>query len=273
MPTTSGSVQSACCSPIWGRRCCQRLGKVDRSALSHRRGRHDARSMSVARRPSASSTPARRHPRLPRFASRRRSGKPLPHEPRPVLAGEHHGAACRLQPGAGHPGACLRHALHRRSGDRLRDWMGVTPARVLRRDPRRHHSHGLLLSRAGCQGRRSSAAARNARRSGIENLFASLPQIELVLAVGSYAQAWHLGDGGGQIAARDTMRRLAPAPATQAPAARLAAAASVLAQQCLAHATIPGSRPSCCRCCAARCASCYRSLSACSVGENNLLTR
>lgn len=36
-------------------------------------------------------------------------------------------------------------------------------------------------------------------------LFAILPQIELVLAVGRYAQAWHLGDGIGK-SLTDTMR-------------------------------------------------------------------
>ena len=36
------------------------------------------------------------------------------------------------------------------------------------------------------------------RAAVARELFAALPQIELVLAVGSYAQAWHLGDGAGQ---------------------------------------------------------------------------
>ena len=35
-PITRGSVQSACCSPIWGRPCWQQVGQVDRLALSPR---------------------------------------------------------------------------------------------------------------------------------------------------------------------------------------------------------------------------------------------
>ena len=38
--------------------------------------------------------------------------------------------------------------------------------------------------------RRECAPAWHAR------LFAAMPQLELILAVGSYAQRWHLGDGG-----------------------------------------------------------------------------
>ena len=78
--------------------------------------------------------------------------------------------------------------------------------------------------------RRECAPAWHAR------LFAAMPQLELILLVGSYAQRWHLGerrasgqhDGHRQALARRCSTR-------QARPALRAAAASVLAQQWVAH--------------------------------------
>src|SRR4029077_10205576 len=96
------------------------------------------------------------------------------------------------------------------------------------------HPHGLLLSRAGCQWRRSSAA------SGMRQALASI-------LVRSFAAARARAGGrflfsslasrlrvGGEFAGDHA--RLAPAPAAETATSRLAAAAPVMAQQCLAHA-------------------------------------
>jgi len=44
--------------------------------------------------------------------------------------------------------------------------------------------------------RRRPAAARECARIWHERLFAAMPQLELILAVGSYAQRWHLAGSG-----------------------------------------------------------------------------
>ena len=60
-------------------------------------------------------------------------------------------------------------------------------------------------------------------------LMAAMPQIELVLTIGLYAQAWHIGDARGR-SLTDTVRDWRAIFARDAEAARPAAAASVLAQ-------------------------------------------
>ena len=125
-------------------------------------------------------------------------GKPLPHEPRPVLRASPTArlAVCSQAPGtkvhaSGTP-------FTDRSGDRLREWMGVTPRRFLRRSP----ASPSCRWGSAFPGRMPRAAicrrGANARRAGIATLFAALPQLELVLAVGAYAQEWHLGEAAGR---------------------------------------------------------------------------
>ena len=78
------------------------------------------------------------------------------------------------------------------SGDRLRDWMGIDEAVFY--DERRITivPMGFCFPGHDAKGgdlppRRECAQTWHAR------LFASLPDIRLILAVGQYAQAWHLG--------------------------------------------------------------------------------
>jgi uracil-DNA glycosylase len=130
-------------------------------------------------------------------------GKPLPHEPRPVLraSGTARLAVCSQAPGtrvhaSGTP-------FTDRSGDRLREWMGVTADEFY--DEARvaivpmgfcfpgHDPHGGDLPP-----RRECAGLWHRR------LFEALPQLELVLAVGSYAQSFHLGEAAGKTL-QDTM--------------------------------------------------------------------
>lgn len=121
-------------------------------------------------------------------------GAPLPHEPRPVLRPS---ATARLCICSQAPGVRV-HASGKPftdpSGDRLRAWMGVTPEEFY--DQTRvaivpmgfcfpgHDRHGGDLPP-----RKECARAWHAR------LFALMPQLELVLLVGSYAQRWHLDPG------------------------------------------------------------------------------
>ena len=124
------------------------------------------------------------------------NGKPLPHEPRPVLRVSDTArlAVCSQAPGTRVHASGI--PFTDPSGDRLRDWMGVSPqefydeARIAIIPmgfcfPGQDESGGDLPPRAEC--------AKLWHRS----LFDRLSQIELVLAVGSYAQAWHLGSEAG----------------------------------------------------------------------------
>jgi uracil-DNA glycosylase len=131
-------------------------------------------------------------------------GKPLPHEPRPVLRASTTArlAICSQAPGT------LVHAsgtpFTDRSGDRLRDWLGVTPQEFY------DESRVAIVPMGFCfPGQDAKGADLPPRRECAplwqDKLFAMLPQIELLLAVGSYAQAWHLGEGMGATLT-DTMR-------------------------------------------------------------------
>jgi uracil-DNA glycosylase len=131
-----------------------------------------------------------------RHCVERPQGKPLPHEPRPVLRAS---STARLAVCSQAPGTRVHASgtpFTDRSGDRLRAWMGVSPDDFY--DEARvaivpmgfcfpgHDPHGGDLPP-----RRECAALWHRR------LFETLPQLELVLAVGSYAQDFHLGEAAG----------------------------------------------------------------------------
>ena len=119
-------------------------------------------------------------------------GKPLPHAPHPVLRAS---ATAQLAVCGQAPGTRVHASgtpFSDPSGIRLRNWMGVTPdefydaARIAIVPmgfcfPGQNEKGGDLPPRREC------AALWH------DKLFAALPQIELVLAVGAYAQQFHLG--------------------------------------------------------------------------------
>jgi uracil-DNA glycosylase len=119
-------------------------------------------------------------------------GPPLPHEPRPVLrpSGTARLAICSQAPGVRVHASGV--PFTDPSGDRLRAWLALTPAEFYDQArvaivpmgfcfPGHDRSGGDLPPRREC-------AVRWHPR-----LFAAMPQLELVLLVGSYAQRWHLG--------------------------------------------------------------------------------
>ncbi|HSD91546.1 MAG TPA: uracil-DNA glycosylase family protein [Methyloceanibacter sp.] len=123
-------------------------------------------------------------------------GKPLPHEPRPVLRASHTArlAVCSQAPGtkvhlSGTP-------FTDASGDRLRGWMGVTPEEFY------DEARVAIVPMGFCFPGQDEKGAdlpprKECARLWHKQLFAALPQLELVLAVGSYAQFFHLGDAAG----------------------------------------------------------------------------
>ncbi|PHP64933.1 uracil-DNA glycosylase [Zhengella mangrovi] len=128
-----------------------------------------------------------------RICLERPAGRPLPHEPRPVVV---ESATARLLIAGQAPGTRVHASgipFNDPSGDRLRDWMGIgrdtfyDPARVAIA-PMGFCFPGLDAKGGDLPPRKECAPA---WRSA---LIGSMDQVDLVLAIGLYAQKWHLGD-------------------------------------------------------------------------------
>jgi uracil-DNA glycosylase len=130
-------------------------------------------------------------------------GSPLPHEPRPVLRPS---ATARICISSQAPGVRVHASgvpFSDPSGDRLRAWLALTreefyDQRRIAIVPMGFCFPGHDAAGGDLPPRRECARAWHAR------LFAAMPQLELILAVGSYAQRWHLGGAAG--AMTDTVR-------------------------------------------------------------------
>jgi uracil-DNA glycosylase len=119
-------------------------------------------------------------------------GRALPHEPRPVFRVSQTARICIAGQAPGTRVHASGTPFTDPSGDRLRAWMGVTPdefydvARIAI-VPMGFCFPGLDAKGGDLPPRRECAPRWRAP------LFEMMPQIELVLAIGQYAQAWHLG--------------------------------------------------------------------------------
>ena len=119
-------------------------------------------------------------------------GDPLPHEPRPVAVIS---TAARILIAGQAPGLRVHESglpFNDASGDRLRDWLGVTREDFY--DPSKFAivPMGFCFPGYDAKGsdlppRRECAPLWRAR------VMAAMPQVELVLEIGQYAQGWHLG--------------------------------------------------------------------------------
>ena len=117
---------------------------------------------------------------------------PLPHEPRPVLVPS---ATARLCIAGQAPGMRVHLSgkpFDDRSGARLREWMGVTTDEFY--DPSRCAIVPMGFCFPGYDAKGSDMPPRReCRATWHDALFALMPRIELVLAIGAHAQAYHLG--------------------------------------------------------------------------------
>lgn len=119
--------------------------------------------------------------------------KPLPHQPRPVVVASE---KARILIAGQAPGTRVHASgvpFDDPSGDRLRDWLGVDREQFY--DPANFAIApmgfcfpGLDAKGGDLPPRRECAPLWRAR------LLERMPQIELVLVIGQYAHAWHLGD-------------------------------------------------------------------------------
>lgn len=119
-------------------------------------------------------------------------GRPLPHEPRPVVVGS---AKARILIAGQAPGIRVHESglpFDDRSGDRLRDWLAVD--RETFYDPRRFAIVPMGFCFPGYDAKGSDLPPRReCAPAWRERLIAEMPQVELILAIGRYAQTWHLG--------------------------------------------------------------------------------
>lgn len=119
-------------------------------------------------------------------------GKPLPHAPRPVLRVS---KSARVAIAGQAPGTRVHASgipFTDPSGDRLRAWMGVTETEFY--DQRRVAIIPMGFCFPGLDNKGGDLPPRkecaNAWRAP---LFDLLPNLDLILLVGTYAQRWHLG--------------------------------------------------------------------------------
>lgn len=144
--------------------------------------------------------------------------KPLPHEPRPVLRVS---ATARLVVAGQAPGTRVHKSgvpFTDPSGDRLRDWMGVTLAEFY--DDRRVAIIPMGFCFPGLDANGGDLPPRpECAPHWRQQIFDAMPQVELVLAVGQYAQWWHLP--GPRRPVTETVQRCSDALAsTRSDAAR-----------------------------------------------------
>jgi len=144
-------------------------------------------------------------------------GTPLPHPPRPILRARTSAriAICSQAPGtrAHKSGTPFTDP----SGDRLRDWMGVTMDQFY--DQRRIAIIPMGFCFPGLDAKGGDLPPRKeCAPTWRSEVLAHLPKLELILLVGQYAQKWHLGKAakgslGATVAAwREYLPRYLPMP-------------------------------------------------------------
>ena len=127
-----------------------------------------------------------------RICVERPCGAPLPHAPRPVvrLSSTARIAICGQAPGTRVHASGI--PFNDPSGDRLRDWMGVN--REMFYDTARLAIVPMGFCFPGLDAKGGDLPP---RRECVETwhdrIFEAMPQLELILVIGQYAHAYHLG--------------------------------------------------------------------------------
>jgi uracil-DNA glycosylase len=117
---------------------------------------------------------------------------PLPHEPRPVLRPSTTARICIASQAPGVRVHASGVPFTDPSGDRLRAWLQLSPEEFY------DAARVAIVPMGFCfPGHDAAGGDLPPRRECVEawhaRLFAAMPQLELILAVGGYAQRWHLG--------------------------------------------------------------------------------
>ncbi len=117
----------------------------------------------------------------------------LPHEPRPVAVIS---AKARILIAGQAPGLRVHESglpFDDASGNRLRDWLGVTRDQFYDRDLFAIVPMGFCFPGYDTHGS-DLPPRRECAPRWRQPVIDAMPQVELVLAIGQYAQAWHLGE-------------------------------------------------------------------------------
>lgn len=143
------------------------------------------------------------------------SGAPLPHAPRPIVQAHRDARLCIASQAPGNRAHVAGVPFLDPSGVRLRAWLGMDEAtfydpRTVAIVPMGHCFPGYDAQGGDLPPRRECAPAWRAR------VFSELPNLELVLVIGGYAQRWHLPDHAkaGLTATVRTWRTILSAPRT-----------------------------------------------------------
>lgn len=145
-----------------------------------------------------------------------RYGKPLPHEPRPILQVSRVARICIASQAPGTRVHDSGRPFDDPSGVRLRDWMGISAADFY------DASKVAIIPMGFCfPGLRPDGSDLPPRRECAEiwrtRLFAHLPNLELLLAIGGHAQRWHLGKAAVRSGVDQTVQAWRKVYGTQAP--------------------------------------------------------
>ena len=120
------------------------------------------------------------------------NAKPLPHAPRPVVVAS---TEARILIAGQAPGTRVHETgipFNDRSGDRLREWLGVTRDQFY--DPRNFAIVPMGFCFPGQDAKGGDLPPRPECAPRWRGpLLELMPQIDLVLAIGQYAHAWHMG--------------------------------------------------------------------------------
>ena len=131
-------------------------------------------------------------------------GRPLPHEPRPVVVAS---SRARVLIAGQAPGTKVHASgipFDDRSGDRLRDWLGVTPAQFYDADNFAIVPMGFCYPGVNKSGSGDAPPMKRCAPTWHHRLLANLPKIRLTLLVGSHAQRGYLH--GGKQSMTDTVK-------------------------------------------------------------------
>lgn len=117
---------------------------------------------------------------------------PLPHAPRPVLQVSSTARICVCGQAPGTRVHQSGRPFTDPSGDRLRDWMGVSEDVFY--DSAQLAIVPMGFCFPGLDAKGGDLPPRpECRKMWHDRVFAAMPQIELILVIGQYAQAYHLG--------------------------------------------------------------------------------